>query len=96
MRVGGDVAALKGMMKAMIEADDAAITIDEPRVLDCDFIHGHTRGFEAFAADLRATGWEAIERRSGLSRDDLKAAAMVYMEAQSAIRLPMPKASFMS
>jgi len=85
VRVGGDVAALKGVMKAMIDADDAAIAGDEPRVLDCDFIHGHTRGFEAFAADLRATGWEAIERRSGLGRDDLKAAAMVYMEAQSAI-----------
>src|SRR5580704_1763650 len=49
VRVGGDLALLKGIMKAMIEADDAAIAIDEPRVLDCDFIRGHTRGFEAFA-----------------------------------------------
>src|SRR6202521_1550892 len=28
VRVGGDVAALKGMMKAMIEADDAAIAVE--------------------------------------------------------------------
>jgi molybdopterin-dependent oxidoreductase alpha subunit len=85
VRVGGDVAALKGLMKAMIEADDAAIAADQPRVLDVDFIRGHTQGFEALAADLRGTGWEAIERQSGLSRSDLAAAAMVYMEASSAI-----------
>src|ERR1700710_2391100 len=32
VRIGGDVAALKGIMKAMIEADDAATTADQPRV----------------------------------------------------------------
>jgi molybdopterin-dependent oxidoreductase alpha subunit len=85
VRVGGDAAALKGMMKAMIEADDAAVAADEPRVLDVDFIRGHTHGFEVFVADLRATSWPTIERRSGLSRDELTAAAIVYMEARSAI-----------
>jgi anaerobic selenocysteine-containing dehydrogenase len=63
VRVGGDAAALKGMMKAMIEAEDAAIAADQPSILDRDFIRGHTFGFEALAADLRNTVWEAIERR---------------------------------
>ena len=70
VRVGGDVAALKGLMKA---------------VIDADFIKDHTEGFERLAADLHATSWEAIERRSGLSQGELVSAATVYMTAPSAI-----------
>ncbi len=85
VKVGGDAAALKGIMKACVEADDAATAADEPRMLDMNFIAGHTRGFEILAADLRDTPWETIERLSGLSRADLEAAARAYMEADSAI-----------
>ena len=85
VRVGGDVAALKGIMKAMVEADDAAAAADAPRVLDWDFIAGHTVGIEALLADLRATNWEAIERQSGLDRAGLTHAARVYMAAPRAI-----------
>lgn len=85
LRVGGDVAALKGIMKACIEADDAAVAADEPRVLDTDFIYGHTIGFETLAADLRKTSWDAIERQSGLNRSDLRIAANVYFKAEKAI-----------
>ncbi len=85
VRVGGDVAVLKGLMKAMIEADDAAIAVDAPRIVDVDFINGHTKGFEALAADLRAASWTAIERKSGLSRAQICSAAMVYMNAPTAI-----------
>jgi formate dehydrogenase major subunit len=81
LKVGGDVAALKGVMKAAIEADDRALREDQPRVLDIDFIEGHTAGFDALCADLRATPWTAIERQSGLSRDQLEEAAQVYLEA---------------
>ena len=83
LKVGGDVAALKGMMKAAIEADDRALREDQPRVLDIDFIEGHTAGFEALCADLRVTSWPAIERQSGLSRAQLEEAAHVYLEADS-------------
>ena len=37
-------------------------------VLDRAFIAEHTTGFEALVADLAATSWDAIERRSGLTR----------------------------
>ena len=85
VRIGGDCAALKGIMKACLEADDAALAADQPRVLDIDFINGHTRGFAEFAADIRATEWPMIERLSGLSRDDLQEAACAYLEANNAI-----------
>lgn len=85
VRVGGDIAAIKGLMKAMIEAADASAAADRPRVLDAEFIHGHTRGFDALAADLRTTPWDTIVRQSGLSREQLAAAAATYMEAPAAI-----------
>ena len=85
VKVGGDVALLKGLMKSLIEADDAAELADTPRVLDWDFIRGHTLGIKALCADLRAPAWEDIERGSGLTRDQIKAAAKVYMEAPSTI-----------
>ena len=85
VRVGGDAAALRGMMKAVIEADEIALADDAPRIIDIDFINGHTMGFEDLAEDLRATWWEAFQREYGLSRGDLKMAALVYIEAHSVI-----------
>ncbi|MEM5366902.1 FdhF/YdeP family oxidoreductase [Paraburkholderia azotifigens] len=85
VRVGGDVAVLKGMMKAIVEADDAARAADAPRILDIEFIEGHTHGIDALLDDLRATSWESIERYSGLSRADIENAANIYMKAQNAI-----------
>lgn len=85
VRVGGDCAALKGIMKACLEADAAALAADQPRVLDIDFINGHTHGFAAFAADIQTTDWTDIERLSGLSRANLQEAACAYLEAERAI-----------
>jgi molybdopterin-dependent oxidoreductase alpha subunit len=85
VRVGGDAALLKGIMKACIEADDSASAADEPYMLDWDFIQGHTNGFEVLAADLRALEWPSLEQASGLTRFDMALAAQVYMEAKAAI-----------
>src|SRR5271168_3540667 len=83
VKIGGDTAALKGIMKAAIDADDRALREDQPRVLDIEFIQGHTAGFEALCADLRATPWAAIEKQSGLARAQLEEAAQVYLKAKN-------------
>jgi molybdopterin-dependent oxidoreductase alpha subunit len=85
VKVGGDVAAIKGVMKAIVEADDRALQNDEPRELDIDFIEGHTAGFETVRNDLRDTPWPKIERQSGLSRTQLEEAARVYLDANRVI-----------
>ncbi|MCS0502067.1 FdhF/YdeP family oxidoreductase [Ancylobacter mangrovi] len=85
VRVGGDVAVIKGMMKWLVEADRLALREDGARVLDWDFIRGHTAGIEALVADLDATRWDDIERRSGLSRDDIECAARAYASSERAI-----------
>jgi molybdopterin-dependent oxidoreductase alpha subunit len=83
VKVGGDAAALKGIMKALIALDDA----EGPGscVLDHEFIVAHTHGFEAFATDLRGTDWSAIEATSGLSRDSLQAVAVAYSKSSATI-----------
>ncbi|RUL77554.1 FdhF/YdeP family oxidoreductase [Dyella choica] len=83
VKVGGDAAALKGIMKALLEMDAAA----DPgsTVLDHAFIKTHTHGFEALAADLRATTWPAIVATSGLSESELRAVADAYAQSNATI-----------
>jgi len=85
VRVGGDVAVLKGIMKVLVEEDEARRAADEIAILDWDFIRGHTAGIEALVADLKATAWADIERFSGLSRGVIEAAAHTYAKAERAI-----------
>jgi formate dehydrogenase major subunit len=81
VRNGGDSAALMGMCKALIGADDAAVASGAVRVVDVEFIAAHTHGYDDYAAAVRAWSWEDIERESGLTRDALEAATDVYIAA---------------
>ena len=83
VKVGGDAAALKGVMKALLELDAAAGP--GSTVLDHDFIAQHTNGFDAFAADLRATTWPDIERACGLPRSALEMVAQTYARSNATI-----------
>jgi molybdopterin-dependent oxidoreductase alpha subunit len=85
VRVGGDVAALKGVMKLVLEAHDAALRGGREPILDVGFIAQHTHGFEAFADDLRRTSWDDVLRVSGLPREQLERVAAVYMRARAVI-----------
>ena len=83
LKTGGDTAAMLGICKTVIEADDRAKERGEPRVLDVDFIEQQTIGFEAFADYVRAASWDDIVRVSALSRGDIEAAAEEYMRANA-------------
>ena len=80
LRVGGDMAAVKGMMKHVLERE--AMT---GGVLDHAFIAEHTTGFEALAQSLRAESWALLEEESGLTEAQLRAAGDVYIGARSVI-----------
>src|SRR6202045_4749379 len=79
VKVGGDAAALKGIMKAVIALDDA----NGGTVLDHEFIRTHTNGIEALVADLRATEWADIEAASGLERAELEAVGAAYAKSNA-------------
>jgi len=80
VRAGGDLAAVKGMMKHVLEQQAM-----RGGVLDEAFIAEHTTGFAALAADLQAEDWPRLEQESGLSQAQMRAAGEVYIGAASSI-----------
>ncbi|MGD1222996.1 FdhF/YdeP family oxidoreductase [Streptomyces krungchingensis] len=79
-RIGGDMALLRGMAKAVLEQAKT-----DPRALDKIFIDRHTANFEEYKALCEATSWEEIERQSGVERDDILKVARVYRDADRSI-----------
>ncbi|WP_421565848.1 FdhF/YdeP family oxidoreductase [Ochrobactrum sp. EDr1-4] len=84
-RLGGDMAAFRGMAKAVFAADDEALAKGEASVLDREFLAQHTAEFEAYRKAVDATTWEEIEDQSGLLRQSLEHAARIYMQAGKVI-----------
>jgi len=85
LRPGGDIAALAGLCKCLLDADDIARLSKGGRVLDAEFITEHTHGFEAFERAIRELTWCEIEEQSGLKRSELEQAAHTYGAAGAAI-----------
>ncbi|PRY93796.1 molybdopterin-dependent oxidoreductase alpha subunit [Hasllibacter halocynthiae] len=81
VRPGGDVAAIAGLIKCVLAAEDAA----PGTVLDRDFIDTQTAGFEEAMDAVRAMEWPEIERHSGLTREMLQRAADIYLGARNVI-----------
>ncbi|MFD8596645.1 FdhF/YdeP family oxidoreductase [Kitasatospora sp. NPDC059646] len=80
VRIGGDLALLRAIAKALLEQ-----AAHDPRALDEEFIERHTEGFAAYRELCERTPWEELERQSGLSRAQLLEAARVYREADRSI-----------
>ncbi|QMV53891.1 FdhF/YdeP family oxidoreductase [Ewingella americana] len=80
VRAGGDAAALKGIIKALLQLEQL-----KGDVLDKDFIAAHTQGFEALSADIDATDWAEIEKESGLVRQNLEQIAELYAKSKATI-----------
>ncbi len=85
VKVGGDIAVLKGMMKTVLALDAESLAAGSPGVLDREFIAEHTTGIDALRADIEATSWEAIEQASGLPRADIEAVGTIYANAKRVI-----------
>jgi molybdopterin-dependent oxidoreductase alpha subunit len=81
VRINGDVALLKGIMKEMIEEEQRS----PGTVLDRAFIEQHTCGFERFAENLARTDWQAIVEQSGIERAHIRQAATVAMRSKRTI-----------
>jgi molybdopterin-dependent oxidoreductase alpha subunit len=85
VRFGGDAAAIVGICKAVIEADDEALASGRSRIVDVGFINEHTSGFDEFAAFCRRQKWVDLQRASGLSREAMIDSANVYTAANAVI-----------
>ncbi|MER6085151.1 FdhF/YdeP family oxidoreductase [Streptomyces sp. NPDC001833] len=80
VRVGGDMALMRGIAKAVLDQ-----SASDPKALDQEFVDRYTSGFEDYRKVCEATSWEEIERQSGVSRADILRAARVYRDADRSI-----------
>ncbi|WP_427928043.1 FdhF/YdeP family oxidoreductase [Agrobacterium cavarae] len=85
VKAGGDIAAILGLCKVVIEADDAAVSTGAARVLDIAFIEEHTVGLESFIDLVRSTDWSVIEKESGLTEMAIRRAGELYIQAERVI-----------
>ncbi|MDQ3160329.1 MAG: molybdopterin-dependent oxidoreductase, partial [Pseudomonadota bacterium] len=66
LRIGGDLAALTGIIKHVLERGAQAHAEGQPSLLDEAFIEAHTDGFDALHASVETASWQDIEAESGL------------------------------
>jgi molybdopterin-dependent oxidoreductase alpha subunit len=81
VRIGGDVALLKGVMKELIALERERFG----GVIDRAFIAEHTLGFEDFTASLAEAPWDAIEVESGVPRAQMRELAELYAASERTI-----------
>lgn len=74
-RINGDLALFKGLAKALIEREQ----------IDPQFIRAHTKGFEAFKAELNQCDWEELCQASGIARPEIERLADCYARAERAV-----------
>jgi molybdopterin-dependent oxidoreductase alpha subunit len=81
VRVNGDVAAIKGILKDLFERERDG----RPSAIDHEFIESYTEGFAELKADVEAASWEEIEEESGLTRNQIGTAAGMYAASKKTI-----------
>jgi molybdopterin-dependent oxidoreductase alpha subunit len=87
VKAGGDIAAMMGIAKFLVEWDDAARAAGKPAVLDHDFIDQHTFGFSDFVEAVRAASWDEIARESGLPKSEIEESARIYARAKAVMAI---------
>ncbi len=81
VRVGGDIALLKGVMKELL-----ALEAERPgKVLDAAFLAEHTLGFDELRRALELERWEELERGAGVSRAAMRELAELYAASERTI-----------
>ena len=81
VRVNGDVALLKGVMKRVFAAEDAA----PGTVLDHAFLRAHTTGLAELRAALDAVSWDDVVAGSGVPQAEIDALAARFLKAERVI-----------
>jgi molybdopterin-dependent oxidoreductase alpha subunit len=81
VRINGDVALLKGIMKVVLDAEDRR----PGQILDHDFINQHTTGFEEFKAALNTVHVGDIFEQSGISKAQIEDATRIFMQSERVI-----------
>ncbi|MET7401274.1 FdhF/YdeP family oxidoreductase [Dactylosporangium sp. NPDC005572] len=80
VRIGGDLALLRGVAKAVLET-----AAHEPGVLDQEFIDRHTHGFGEYRELVTATPWPELVQGSGVAQPEIRRLADSYLRSERVI-----------
>jgi molybdopterin-dependent oxidoreductase alpha subunit len=80
VRIGGDLALLRGVAKAVFEAAEV-----DPDVLDREFIEQYTQGIDDYRALVEATPWPELVRDAGVDEPAIRKLADSYMASKRVI-----------
>ncbi|MGE8497193.1 MAG: FdhF/YdeP family oxidoreductase [Pseudomonas sp.] len=83
--LGGDMAAMRGIAKFLLQWEREAVAQGQPAVFDHAFIAEHTDGVDDYLAVLDASDWDALSAQSGLSLEEIEQAAHMYRRAERVI-----------
>jgi molybdopterin-dependent oxidoreductase alpha subunit len=81
VRINGDVALLKGIMKDVLAQEERM----PGQILDHEFINQSTTGFEEFAAALRKAHWGDIIEQCGVAKTRIEDAARIFVQSERTI-----------
>ena len=81
VRINGDVALFKGILKALVERDDR----ETGSAIDWEYVRTYTEGIDPLLADVRAASWEVIVRASGIDRAQIDEAADLVRRSERII-----------
>jgi molybdopterin-dependent oxidoreductase alpha subunit len=84
-KLGGDMALVRGIVKALITLDNTAIEQGDTRVFDVEFLDKHTDGLTSYLALVEETQWDFVVEQSGVSREDIEQIAQVYANSERVI-----------
>jgi molybdopterin-dependent oxidoreductase alpha subunit len=80
VRIGGDLALLRGVAKAVFEAAE-----QDPDVIDRDFIDRYTHGIDEYRTLATATPWADLVRDAGVDERGIRALADSYLASNRVI-----------
>ena len=80
VRIGGDLALMRGVAKAVLEAAQT-----DPGALDREFIDQYTHGFDDYRAAVDATSWTDVVDGSGIPETEIRRLADSYLKSQRLI-----------
>jgi molybdopterin-dependent oxidoreductase alpha subunit len=79
-RIGGDLALLRGVGKAVVETAG-----HHPEAIDRAFLDRYTNGFGAYRDECAANPWSELERQSGVDEATMRRLAELYVGAERTI-----------
>ncbi len=80
IKIGGDLALIKGMMKVIFERQAMG-----EKILDEAFIAEHTVGIDAIREEVMSHDWKDLVRVSGISEEQIRKCAEIYIQSRATV-----------